>query len=161
MLNFNQQELQVKNKIIEKEDKKINLKNDITLNINNELKQYYIFSKEQINNLFRRYIYYIERKETLYTRKRFSSDPHLFKIESSEDNENNIDELDFSDKLIRAISANLEYAKNSLNNYNHVSIYIVEKSKKRRKKERKKIISKIKALKKINSYMTLRIIEIK
>ena len=123
MMNFNQQELQLKNKIIEKEDKKINLKNDITLNINNELKQYYIFSKEQINNLFRRYIYYIERKETLYTRKRFSSDPHLFKIESSDDNENNIDELDFSDKLIRAISANLEYAKNVLNNYNHVSIW--------------------------------------
>jgi hypothetical protein len=123
MLNFNQPELMIKNKKIEREDKKIMLKNDIILNINNELKQYYIYTKEQVNNLFRRYIYFIERKESLYTRKRFSSEPTLMKMDSSDDIESKIDDLDYSDKLIKAISANLEYARNTLNNYNHVSIW--------------------------------------
>ena len=120
MLNFNQPEFQMKNKVIEKEEKKIYLKNDLFININGELKQYYIFNKSQIHSLFRGYIYYIERKESLYKRKRFFSKNELIKLDSSEEN---IDDLVFSEKLIQAISKNLEFAKSNLNNYYHISIW--------------------------------------
>ena len=126
MLNFNHPEIGLKNKKIEKEDKIIFLKNDCYLNINSELRQYYIFNKDQIHSLFRSYIYYIEEKETLYKRKRFCSTSGLYKLESSEEIvsvEINVDDLDFSEKLIRGISSNLDYAKNTLNNYNHISIW--------------------------------------
>lgn len=122
MINFNQSEFQIKNKIIGNEEKKIFLNSDTFLNINSELKQFYIFTPEQIHSLFRSYIYYIEKKETIYKRKRFPSENFLSNSETSEDMFN-IDQLDFSDKLIRAISTNLEYAKNTLNNYNHISIW--------------------------------------
>ena len=126
MLNFNHPEMQLKNKKIEKEDKEIYLKNDCYLNISSELRQYYIFNKDQIHSLFRSYIYYIEEKETLYKRKRFYSTSGLYKLEYSEEVisvEMNVDELDFSEKLIKGISSNLEYAKETLNNYNHISIW--------------------------------------
>ena len=126
MLNFNQSEFLAKNKIIEQEDKKIYLKKDVVLNVNSELRQYYFFTKDQINSLFRGYIYYIEKKETIYKRKRFCSENDLIKMSSSEDMitvKINVDELDFSEKLTRAISENLDFAKNMLNNYNHISIW--------------------------------------
>ena len=126
MLNFNQPELQMKNKIIEKEDKKIYLKSDIFLNINSELRQYYIFNKDQIHSLFRGYIYYIEKKESLYKRKRFLSKNDLIKLDSSEDLINleiNFDDLVSSEKLIQGITKNLDFAKNNINNYNHISIW--------------------------------------
>ena len=123
MLNFHQPGLIMKNKKVEKEEKKMMLNNDITLSINKDLKQYYIYTKDQINILFRNYIYYIERNETMYTRKRFSSEPNGFKMEISDYIDNTIDELDSSEKLYRAISANLEYAKNTIKNYIHIYIW--------------------------------------
>ena len=120
MINFNQSELLIENKIIGPEDKKIFLNDNIYININGELRQFYIFTSNQIHSLFRSYIYYIEKKEAIYKRKRFPSD--TYNLDSSDDIIN-IDELDFSDKLVRAISTNFEYAKNILNNYIHISIW--------------------------------------
>ena len=180
MLNFNQPEMLGKNKIIEEKDKKINLKNDIVLNIKSELRQYYIFNRDQIHNLFRSYIYYIEKKETVYTKQRFGQES-LLKLENSEDNINmeiNVDELEFSKKLIKSINENLEYAKNNLNNYNHISIWstlqylanqsifmqlydlysgkVEKKNKKKKKKNNKKdkILEKEKTLVDPNNYST-------
>jgi len=120
MINFNQSELLMENKTIGPEDKKVFLNDNIYLNINGELRQYYIFNSNQIHSLFRSYIYYIEKKEAIYKRKRFPSD--TYNQDSSEDMIN-IDGLDFSDKLIKSISTNFEYAKNILNNYIHISIW--------------------------------------
>ena len=125
MLNFNHPDLQIKKNISEKEDK-IYLKSDIVLNINNELRQYYFFNKDQIHSLFRSYIYYIEKKESLYKRKRFRSQNYFVKLESYEDmmnEKNDIDEINFSDKLNKAINENLKYAQETLNNYNHIAIW--------------------------------------
>ena len=113
MLNFNQPEFLIKNKVIEQDDKKVYLKNDIILNINNELRQYYIFNKDQIHSIFKGYIFFIEKKETMYKRQRFEKTSV----------EINVDEMDFSEKLFEAINRNLDYAKNTINNYNHISIW--------------------------------------
>ena len=125
MLNFNHPDLQIKKNISEKEDK-IYLKSDIVLNINNELRQYYFFTKDQIHNLFRSYIYYIEKKESLYKRKRFRSQNDFAKLDSCEDmmnEKNDVDEINFSEKLTKAITENLKYAQENLNNYNHIAIW--------------------------------------
>ena len=124
MLNFNHPDLQIKKNIAEKEDK-IYLKSDITLNINSELKQYYFFNRDQMHNLFRSYIYYIEKKESLYKRTRFRSQNDFAKIESEDimNDKNDADEINFSEKLSKAINENLKYAQETLNNYNHVAIW--------------------------------------
>ena len=63
MLNFNQKEIQLMNKTTSKEDINLNLKKDMKIKLNTELRQYYIFTPEQILSLFRGYIYYIEKNE--------------------------------------------------------------------------------------------------
>ena len=53
MLNFNQKEIQLMNKTTSKEDINLNLKKDMKIKLNTELRQYYIFTPEQILSLFR------------------------------------------------------------------------------------------------------------
>ena len=122
MLNFNQKELQIKNKSSPNGEKSIiHLKKDRII-INNELKQYYIFTPEQISDLFSSYIYYIEKKETLYKRKRFQSLNALNKLDIN-DNFTEINEIDFPQKLVISISNNLDVAKEHIKNYNHIYIW--------------------------------------
>ena len=122
MLNFNQKDMQIMNKSPTKDDKLLHLKKDTILILNNELKQYYIFTPEQIHSLFRGYIYYIEKKENLYKRKRFQSVNDLNKFDKNLE-PITVDELDFSQKLNISISKNLTYATNHVKNYNHISIW--------------------------------------
>lgn len=122
MLNFNQKEIQLMNKTTSKGDINLNLKNDIKIKLNTELRQYYIFTPEQILNLFRGYIYYIEKNENLYKRKRFQS-WNAIQTENMSDESYTVDKLDFSEKLEISISKNLLFAKNHINNYNHISIW--------------------------------------
>lgn len=122
MLNFNQKDLQIVNKSPTKEDRLIHLKKDTVLILNNELKQYYFFTPEQIKSLFRGYIYYIEQNENLYKRKRFQSVNDLFALEKNIDSEKE-DELTFDQKLNISISKNLLYALKHIKNYNHISVW--------------------------------------
>ena len=122
MLNFNQKEIQLMNKTTSKEDINLNLKKDMKIKLNTELRQYYIFTPEQILSLFRGYIYYIEKNENLYKRKRFQS-WNAIQTENMSDESYTVDKLDFSEKLEISISKNLLFAKNHINNYNHISIW--------------------------------------
>ena len=122
MLNFNQKEIQLMNKTTSKEDINLNLKKDMKIKLNTELRQYYIFTPEQILSLFRGYIYYIEKNENLYKRKRFQS-WNAIQTENMSDESYTVDKLDFSEKLELSISKNLLFAKNHINNYNHISIW--------------------------------------
>ena len=99
-LNLKQEEEEQKQNLrIEKGEKKIYLKEDIILNINNELNQYYLFTKEQIKSIFYGYIYYIEKNEKMYKRKRFGSENYLINPEESKDMIcYEIDELKFWNK---------------------------------------------------------------
>ena len=80
MLNFNQKEFQIMKKSPTNEEKLIHLKKDTILILNKELRQYYIFTPEQIHFLFKGYIYYIEKKENVYKRTRFQSVNDLYKL---------------------------------------------------------------------------------
>ena len=122
MLNFNQKEMQIMNKSPSKTDKLIHLKNNTILILKNELSQYYTFTPEQICFLFRGYIYYIEKKESLYKRTRFQSVSDLYKSDKYDD-PITIDNLDFPQKLTISISKNLAFATNHVKNYNHISIW--------------------------------------
>ena len=122
MLNFNQKELQIINKTITKGEKKLYLKKDTKIKLNTELRQYYLFTPEQIHSLFKGYIYYIEKNENLYKRKRFQS-WNAKQSENISEESLTFDKLDFSEKLELSISKNLNFAKNHINNYNHISIW--------------------------------------
>ena len=122
MLNFNQNEMKISNKTSKKEEKLIHLKKDTIIIINNELRQYYFFTPEEINTLFRYYIYDIDKKETLFKRKRFQSMSSLYQVNIN-DNPIFFNGFDFSQKLAAAISNNLEIAVKQINNYNHISIW--------------------------------------
>ena len=122
MLNFNQKDMQIMNKSPTKDDKLLHLKKDTILILNNELKQYYIFTPEQIHSLFRGYIYYIEKNENLYKRNRFQSWNDIYKV-NMPDEPTNVDNFDYSRKLVISINKNLSFAKNHINNYNHISIW--------------------------------------
>ena len=122
LLNFNHKEMQLMNKSSTKEGIKLFLKKDITLQLNNELRQYYIFTPEQIHSLFRGYIYYIEKNENLYKRNRFQSWNDIYKVNMPEE-PTNVDNFDYARKLVISINKNLSFAKNHINNYNHISIW--------------------------------------
>ena len=125
MLNFNQKEFQIMKKSPTNEDKLdklIHLKKDTILILNKELRQYYIFTPEQIHFLFKGYIYYIEKKENVYKRTRFQSVNDLYKLDKFDD-PITIDQLDFSQKLNISLSKNLIFATNHIKNYNHISIW--------------------------------------
>lgn len=60
----------------------------------------------------------------MYKRKRFGSENYLINPGESKDMIcYEIDELKFWNKLIKALSLNLEFAKKNLCNYNHISIW--------------------------------------
>ena len=122
MLNFNQKDMQIMNKSPTNEDISIHLKSNTILILKKELSQYYTFTPEQIHFLFRGYIYYIEKKESLYKRTRFQSVSDLYKIDKNDD-PITIDKLDFAQKLTISISKNLAFATNHVKNYNHISIW--------------------------------------
>ena len=122
MLNFNQKEMQIKQKTISKGDIKLHLKKNIKIKLNNELRQYYVFTPEQIHSIFKGYIYYIEKNENLYKRKRFQS-WNAINTENMSENSNSVDKLDFSEKLELSIRKNFLFAKKHLINYNHISIW--------------------------------------
>jgi len=126
MLNFNQKEFQIMKKPLTNEDKLdkliIHLKKDTILILNKELRQYYIYTPEQIHFLFKGYIYYIEKKENVYKRTRFQSVNNIYKLDKFDD-PITIDQLDFSQKLNISISKNLTFAINHIKNYNHISIW--------------------------------------
>ena len=117
-LNLNQKDLQMMDRTLKEDNLVLYIKRDIKLTLNSELKQYYIFTPEQIHHIFRKYIYYIEKNENLYKSKRFPSVSDINLLDKI-----TVDDIDFSEKLKISITKNLVFAETGINNYNHISIW--------------------------------------
>lgn len=102
-MNFNQTDFTIKRNPTQS-NRRVKLNNAFWLNYTTKLQQYYKLDRNQIEHVFKNYHFILEG----------TNKDSFLKI---------YPELTYSEKLQRAISYNLEIAKESVRNYNHFSIW--------------------------------------